>query len=427
MGVKLTTEQTKWVNALSTRASLEAAVMETISRTQRELADKADLGIIFISSAFASEYSRLMPLLAEQLPVSHLIGCSGGGIIGMNSVGTVQEIEAEPALSLTLMRMPNAKIQTFHLSGEDLPDLDSPPQKWIEATGVAPEDNPLFILFSDPLSSKINELLEGLDFAYPGSIKLGGLASSGVMGSRAGLFCNYKQHQEGTVGVAIAGDFTWETVVAQGCRPIGPVYRVTRGDRNIVFGLTPDREKVSSGRDIGSRESPLETLRDLVQDLDESDKELAQTSLFVGIARNEFKEFLSPGDFLIRNLLGIEPKTGAMAIGNRVRPGQRLQFHLRDAEASARDLEVLLEEYKQNSANDPAIGALMFSCLGRGKNLYGEPDFDAKLFQRYFPNIALSGFFCNGEIGPVGGSTFLHGYTSVFGICRSLDLPRSQA
>ncbi|PSB01318.1 FIST signal transduction protein [Merismopedia glauca] len=421
--VKLTTEQIQWVNALSTRASLEAAVTEVISRTKTNLAAEADWGILFISSAFASEYSRLMPLLQEQLQVPHLIGCSGGGIIGMNLAGEVQEIEGESALSLTLMRMPNAKIQTFHLNADDLPDLDSPPQKWIEAVGVSPEANPLFILLSDPASSKINELLEGLDFAYPGSIKLGGLASSSAMGNRAGLFCNYKQCLEGTVGVAITGDFTWETIVAQGCRPIGPVYRVTRGERNIIFGLTRDREQVSSGSTSSLRENPLQILRDLVEDLSEGDKELAQNSLFVGIARNEFKQYLSQGDFLIRNLLGIEPKTGAIAIGNRVRAGQRIQFHLRDAQTSAEDLELLLEECvsDSNNSNNPALGAFMFSCLGRGKGLYGEPDFDARLFQRYFPNIAVSGFFCNGEIGPVGGGTFLHGYTSVFGICHQGD------
>jgi small ligand-binding sensory domain FIST len=424
--VNLTTEQIQWVNALSTRASLEAAVNEVISRTKTQLAAQADLGIIFISSAFASEYSRLMPLVQEQLALPYLIGCSGSGIIGMNVAGKVQEVEAEPALSLTLMRMPNAKIQTFHLSADDLPDLDSPPQRWIEAIGISPESRPLFILFSDPASSKITELLEGLDFAYPDSIKLGGLASSSIIGNRAGLFHNYKQCFEGSVGVAITGNFTWETIVAQGCRPIGPVYRVTRGERNIIFGLVRDREPVSSGSTSSLKDSPLQTLRDLVEELSEDDKELAQTSLFVGIARNEFKEYLSQGDFLIRNLLGIEPKTGAMAIGNRVRIGQRIQFHLRDARASAQDLELLLEECAASLESsdripDPAIGAFMFSCLGRGKQLYGEPDFDGRLFQRYFPNIAVSGFFCNGEIGPVGGSTFLHGYTSVFGIC--LDAP----
>lgn len=420
--VKLNTEQIEWVNALSTRASLEAAVNEVISRTQSSLASAADLAVVFISSAFASEYSRLMPLLQDQLSVPLLLGCSGGGIIGMNDTGEVREVEAEAALSLTLMRMPNARIQTFHLKAGELPDLDSSPEKWVQAVGVSPADNTLFLLLSDPSSSRISELLEGLDFAYPGAIKLGGLASSTAMGSRTGLFCNYKQCFEGTVGVAITGDYSWETIVAQGCRPIGPVFRVTRGERNIIFGISPDSTDAVSGSPSNLRENPLENLRELVEELNDSDKELAQTSLFVGIARSEFKQYLNQGDFLIRNLLGIEPKTGAIAVGNRVRPGQRLQFHLRDARASAQDLELLLENNTKALSVVPsassAVGAFMFSCLGRGKGLYGEADFDARLFNRYFPNIPVSGCFCNGEIGPVGNSTFLHGYTSVFGICR---------
>jgi len=157
-----------------------------------------------------------------------------------------------------------------------------------------------------------------------------------------------------------------------------------------------------------------------VQTLSEKDRELAQHSLFVGLVSDEFKVLLEPGDFLIRNLLGVDPKVGAIAIGDRVRPGQRIQFHLRDARTSAEDLEMLLERYQRSAeySGTSSAGALMFSCLGRGEGLYGEPNFDSRLFGRYLNNIPLSGFFCNGEIGPVGDSTFLHGYTSVFGICR---------
>jgi len=167
---------------------------------------------------------------------------------------------------------------------------------------------------------------------------------------------------------------------------------------------------------------PLEVLRDLIQSLSEADRQLAQHSLFVGVARDEFKQQLGHGDFLIRNLLGVDPRVGAIAIGDRVRPGQRIQFHLRDARTSEEDLELLLQRYQKEERNSTdATGALMFSCLGRGEGLYGKPDFDSQLFRRYLKDIPLGGFFCNGEIGPVGGSTFLHGYTSVFGICRSKD------
>jgi small ligand-binding sensory domain FIST len=148
---------------------------------------------------------------------------------------------------------------------------------------------------------------------------------------------------------------------------------------------------------------------------------LAQNSLFVGVAMDEFKVALQQGDFLIRGILGVDPSAGAIAIGDRVRPGQRLQFQLRDAEASAEDLELLLQQYQDQRGSEPsAVAALMFSCLGRGEGLYGKPNFDSQLFSRYLNDIPIGGFFCGGEIGPVAGSTFLHGYTSVFGICRAI-------
>jgi len=157
-----------------------------------------------------------------------------------------------------------------------------------------------------------------------------------------------------------------------------------------------------------------------IWNLDEADRELAQDSLHVGIAQDGFKENLQPGDFLIRNLLGVDPRLGALAIGDRIRVGQRIQFHLRDSRTSADDLETLLIRYRsEHKLDDTApVGALMFSCLGRGEGLYEKPNFDAHLFQEFLGDLPLSGFFCGGEIGPVGDTTFLHGYTSVFGICR---------
>lgn len=407
----------KWANALSTRASLESALKEVVERTQQSLQAPADLGIIFISSAFASEYPRLMPLLKERLSVPTLIGCGGGGIIGTNAQGEVQEVEGEAALSLTLVQMPGVGIHAFQISADAIPDLDSPPSDWVELIGVPPQDEPQFILLADPFSSKINDLLQGLDFAYPGSVKVGGLASGGAMGNRTGLFCNYELYREGTVGVALSGEIVMETIVAQGCRPIGQPYQVAEGERNIILSLI-EQESGNFPANEGKGRSPLEVLQELLQSLSESDRQLAQHSLFVGVARDEFKQNLEPGDFLIRNLLGVDPRKGAIAIGDRVRPGQRIQFHLRDARTSAEDLEILLQSHQKPPSQAQEAGALMFSCLGRGEGLYGQPNFDSQLFRRYIGNIPIGGFFCNGEIGPVGGSTFLHGYTSVFGICR---------
>ncbi|NJM66621.1 MAG: hypothetical protein HC851_13645 [Acaryochloris sp. RU_4_1] len=413
----------KWASALSTQPSLEAALDEVIASAQDALNAKADLAILFISTAFASEFPRLLPLLQGKLAVEHLIGCGGNGVIGPGLGGETAEVEEEPGLALTLAHLPDVNIQTFHIYEDELPDPDSSPHAWTELLEVDPNHQPHFILFADPASSKINDLLQGLDYAYPSAVKIGGLTSGRTAWNGSGLFCEDQLYREGTVGVALSGNIIVETIVAQGCRPIGQPYRVAEAERNVVLQVEEQSVPVEANSYPGSvqLQTPLEALQALVQDLDAEERELAQHSLSIGIVCDEFKQHLQPGDFLIRNLIGVDPRIGAIAIGDRIRPGQRIQFHLRDAQASADDLEQLLRQYLKESPNqDPRpTAALLFDCLGRGERFYGEPDVDSQLFNRYLEDIPVSGFFCNGEIGPIGGATFLHGYTAAFGIFRS--------
>jgi small ligand-binding sensory domain FIST len=411
--------QMQWLNAISQRPSLEAAVREVTDQIKQSLMGTADLGIVFISSAYASEYSRLIPLILEQLPINNIIGCGGGGVIGTTVDDQAIEIENNPALSLTVAHLPEVEIHPFHILEADLPDLDSSPATWIDLVGIPPEKQPHFILLAEPFAAKINDLLQGLDFTYPDSLKIGGLASSVATVSTPSLFY-YDRHNpnskylrdRGTVGIGLSGKIIIDSIVAQGCRPIGYPCQVLESDRNVILSLVEPESNES--------QPPLVVLRNLISDLTEIDRALVQNSLFIGIARDEFKLNLQHGDFLIRNLLGVEPRSGAMAIGDRIRPGQRIQFHLRDAKSSAEDLEILLEEYQTRKFNSRAIGALLFSCVGRGEGLYQKPNFDSQLLQNYLNLIPISGFFCNGEIGPVGNNTFLHGYTSAFAIFRSV-------
>jgi small ligand-binding sensory domain FIST len=210
------------------------------------------------------------------------------------------------------------------------------------------------------------------------------------------------------VAVSLWGDIAIDAVVAQGCRPIGKTLQVSDCDRNLILSL--------------EGQPPLSVVQNIVGELSQSDRELAQHSLFVGVVMDEFKLEPEQGDFLIRNIIGVDPKSGAIAVGDRMRPGQRIQLHLRDASASALDLEDALSRYRRQLYGQPEAppsAAVMFSCVGRGERLYGKPGFDSGVFGRYLGEIPLSGFFCAGEIGPVGGTTFLHGYTSSFGIFRS--------
>ena len=164
-------------------------------------------------------------------------------------------------------------------------------------------------------------------------------------------------------------------------------------------------------------ETPLQTLQHLFETLPPRDQELIQRNLFMGVAMDPLLEDVRQGDFLVRNVIGIDPKRGAVAVGALLREGQIVQFHVRDAETSAEDLRLSLSGYLASSA-ERATGALMFSCTGRGRYLYGKPDHDTAVFHELIGDLPLGGFFCNGEIGPVAGTTYLHGYTSSFGIFR---------
>ncbi len=409
----------KWVSAISTSPSLETAVKEVAEQVKSQLGIQPDLAFVFVSVAFASEYARLMPLIQSFLPVAHIVGCSGSGVIGMDDEFPA-EIETGPALSITVAHLPNVNIKSFHLTADDLPDLDSPPEAWSELIGVRAEAQPNFVLLADPFSSGTSELLQGVDYAYPEAIKVGGLAGIESFSRNSGLFCQGELHREGIVGVALSGEIAMEAIVAQGCRPIGELYRVSEGDRNIMLELEPD-----SAQDSAKGQSPLEILQDIFQGMDEEERELAQNALFIGVAQSGFKPSLSRRDFLIRNLVGVDPKSGAIAVADKIRPGMRVQFHIRDAQTSEEDLEQLLQRYRVESLENQLektkpmaapVGALLFACTGRGDGLYDQPNFDSDLFEKYLGPLPIGGFFCNGEIGPVGATTFLHGFTSVFGI-----------
>ncbi|MGB3572155.1 MAG: FIST N-terminal domain-containing protein [Phormidesmis sp.] len=410
----------KWVSAISTSPSLETAVKEVAQQIKEQLGIQPDVAFVFVSVAFASEYARLMPLIQAFLPTAHIVGCSGSGVIGMDDEFP-SEVEVGPALSITAAHLPNVNIKSFHLTGSDLPDLDSPPEAWSDLIGVRAEAQPSFVLLADPFSTGTSELLQGMDYAYPEATKVGGLAGIESFSRNSGLFCQGELYREGIVGVALSGEIVMEAIVAQGCRPIGELYRVSEGDRNIMLKLEPD-----SADDGGLGKPPLEILQNIFQGMSEEDRELAQNALFLGVAQSGFKPSLSRRDFLIRNLVGVDPKSGAIAVADKIRSGMRVQFHIRDAQTSEEDLEQLLQRYRVESLENQLektkpiaspVGALLFACTGRGEGLYDQPNFDSDLFEKYLGPLPIGGFFCNGEIGPVGATTFLHGFTSVFGIC----------
>jgi len=159
-------------------------------------------------------------------------------------------------------------------------------------------------------------------------------------------------------------------------------------------------------------------VQELYQRAPERDHPLFQGSLFLGIVMDELQDHYRLGDFLIRNLFGIDRESGGFLVGAHLREHQTVQFHLRDAETASDDLRAMLSQYLTEHDPTSAQGALLFSCVGRGSYLYGHPDHDTGLFSEHLGPVPLGGFFCNGEIGQVGAATYLHGYTSSFGIFR---------
>ncbi len=233
---------------------------------------------------------------------------------------------------------------------------------------------------------------------------MGGLASAASGRGENALYLGDRILNAGAVGIALSGDIMLDTVVAQGCRPIGKPMQITRADRNILIEL--------------DGQPPLKAIAELLEGLSPADQALARSSLFLGVVMDDLISTPESGDFLIRNIIGIDREHGFLAIGEVLREGQIVQFHLRDARTAAEDLSHVLGRFATGSESKDARGALLFSCLGRGVFLYGKPDHDTDLFRRALGGLPLGGFFCNGEIGPVGGSTRLHGYTSSFGIFR---------
>jgi small ligand-binding sensory domain FIST len=387
----------KFASALTTRSDWTEAVEELIRQIRREFGSaKTDLALLFAHPQFSPDIENLVEAIHKGVGSRHLVGCTGGGIIGGTS-----EIEQGQAISLLVAQLPDVTITPLHIKESDLEESTGP-GFWHFQLEVEPKDNANFLLLMDPFSVQAIDLVRQFSEAYPSAPIIGGLASGGQQRGESKLFLDGKVIEEGAVGVALAGKISLRTVVSQGCRPIGQPLVVTRAEKNIVFEL--------------GGQPPMKVLQDLLPQLPTRDQQLARTALFLGRVINEYQEEYGRGDFLIRNLIGSDPQSGALAVGDWMRTGQTVQFQVRDGKTADEDLRHLLKEQKGKSAGDSPHGALLFSCLGRGAGMYGVPNHDIALVHEFFGPVPTAGFFCNGEIGPVGDHAFVHGFTSVIGL-----------
>lgn len=386
----------QFTSALSRQAQTEVAVTEVLDTVMQGLPEpRAHFGFVFASPHHLKALVDFLPMIRERLATSVLLGCTGGGVIGAQ-----HEVENRPGFALMAAHLPGASVTPFHLEQSDV-EVEWPETYWQQRFGLAPDAEPTFILLPDPFTIDPQRLLEVFNTTFPQRPVLGGLASGGRSAESCALFLD-DEVVHGAVGVVLEGDFTLRTVVSQGCKPIGNPQIITRCEGNIIH-------------ELGGRPA-LEVIKEDLASLSSSDQALARTALLMGRVIDEYKEQFGRGDFLIRNFIGADPDSGAIAVGDAFRTGQTIQLHVRDADTAREDLHLLMQRLAPTLQDHPARGALLFSCNGRGAHLYGEPDHDSRMIAEVAGAVPLAGFFCNGEIGPVGNNNFLHGFTASIGI-----------
>ena len=378
--------------AVSKETHIEQAVQSLQESTYRSLGKKSpDLAFFFFSSYFSEEAHTLHALIQEKVAPRFLIGCMSNGVIG----GT-EEFEEHPAVVLWSARLPEVTMYPIRLA-----PLERDGQLSLQVgsdLNQVQTQRPYVFLFADPFTTPMEEVFASIQRDCPGSPAIGGIASGGTDSGENRLVLNQNIYDSGAVGIALSGRIDIRTVVSQGCQPIGDPYVVTKAERNIIYEL--------------GGVSMLERLKSTLQDLREKkDSQLSQ-SIQVGLVMNEYQGQFGRGDFLIRDLMGADQNSGGVAISDIVHEGQTLQFHVRDAQAADEELKKLLAKDRERCVDRPARGALLFSCNCRGQRFFSHPHHDVTVLQEQMSNVPVAGFFAGGEIGPVGGKNYLHGYTA---------------
>lgn len=378
----------QFATALSRKTDTEAATRDLADAVRMQIGTAPiDLAFVFFSSHHAAKASMISAMLQGELQAKVCIGCSGEGVIAGS-----EEIETAAALTIWVARLPHVRLTPLHLSVSQLQDQIRMPG-WPEP-GL--EDS-TFLLLADPFTTPTQEVLSLLTDRYPHGKAVGGLAGGGRDAGENRILLNEQVFDGGLVGVQLTGPIAVRPVISQGCRPIGERFVVTRSEENLIYEL--------------GGISALKRLQDVFESLAGTQRRDAHRALHLGIVIDEHRSHFERGDFLVRNLIGADQQAGAIAIGDIVQEGQTVQFHLRDAKSASDDLHFLLAA-DRTKHQSPPLGALLFSCCGRGEGLFGHPHHDSGVVQERLGPIPTAGFFAQGEIGPVGGRNFLHGYTA---------------
>ena len=367
----------------------ESAVIAAAAEALEECGGQPTCGFLFLSTSWLPQIHEVLDLVRLHGRIPLLVGSLGAGLIGKG-----QEAEGVAGMSLLLLSLPETTLTPLTISSEQIEESTGPGY-WQAMSGLGPDDVDSWIVLANPYAPDLERWLTEWNVAFPDAPCIGGLASGSSENGENALLLDGKAINAAILAVAVKGR-NIRTIVSQGCKPVGEPFTITQADENLVYAL-------------GSRPA-YEVLSETFNGLSDDEKERARGNLFAGLAASEYVDDLKRGDFLVRNLLGADPQTGAVAIGARARAGQTLQYQLRDKITAHADL-VELARIKEMQGCKP-FAALVFSCNGRGQRFFGVPDHDATTLAEIFGPVPSAGFFCNGEIGPIGNASYLHGYTA---------------
>jgi small ligand-binding sensory domain FIST len=373
--------------ALVLTADPGAAARRAVAQARDALGDTSpSLAVLFASAHFLDSADTLLAAIAEQAGPLPLVGCVAEAV-----AGGAREVESEPAISLWL-GAGLGPVETFAM------EFIRTPSGGAYAGYRFPQDAAgVHLMICDPFTFPADGLLTHLNEQRPGAVVMGGLASAALRSRQSQLFLDDRVLSSGAVGVHLP-HAEIRPLVAQGCRPVGDAYIITGAQGNVIH-------------ELGGR-PPLTRLQEMAAALPGRDQELLAQGVLLGVVIDEYRAEPGQGDFLIRGLIGADPDSGAIAVGDQIQVGQTVQFHVRDAASADADLRRALERESGARGGRRPAGALLFTCNGRGSRMFSAPDHDAGLIATMLGDIPMAGFFCAGELGPVGGQNFLHTFTA---------------
>ncbi len=383
------------VGASESFDTVEAAA-EAADRAQAGLEPRCDLAVVFASGQHLGMAKWLLSEVHDRLEPRTLIGCGAGGTLAGG-----RELEDTPGVVVWGASLPGAELETMHVSAERDAEgfrLLGLPESLAEAADAEEADESLLAL-CDPVSFPAEELLAALERSRPHVPVLGGLASASFAGG-ALLMRDGEVHTEGAVAVRLRGAQVLPCV-SQGAGPVGPEMTITSAEANVIGTL--------------AGKPAMERLGEAIAALPEPERELAASGVLIGLVIDGNRPEYERGDFLVRPIIGADRESGAIAIGEPVRVGQTVRLHVRDAASADEDLREALRAQAQALGSEGAAGTLLFTCNGRGSHMFEVPDHDAAAVDDSL-GAPTAGFFCAGEIGPVGGRNFLHGFTATMAV-----------